>query len=111
MYCTNCGNEVSPTFRYCPQCGKPVSGNAQPVELAGPVSRVTRSRTDRKIAGVCAGLGRYFGVDVTLLRVLMVVLTIWPLGLGLIIYVICWIIMPNEPILLPPAENAQLAKA
>jgi phage shock protein PspC (stress-responsive transcriptional regulator) len=60
---------------------------------------------------VCAGLARYFGVDVTLLRILVVVLTIWPVGLGLIFYVICWIVMPNEPLLLTPADNTQLAKA
>ena len=111
MHCINCGSELSAGFRFCPQCGSPVPGQAPAAEVARPAGRVMRSRTDRKVAGVCAGLGRYFGVDVTLLRVLTVVLTVWPLGLGLIVYVICWIIMPNEPLLLPPADNTQLAKA
>lgn len=109
MYCTNCGNEISAGFRYCPNCGTPVPGQTPPSEVGRAITRITRSRTDRKVAGVCAGFARYLGVDVTLLRVLTVVLTIWPLGLGLIFYVICWIILPNEPLLLPPAENAQLA--
>lgn len=111
MYCVNCGNDLSASFRYCPRCGTPVPGQAPTTEVARPLYRATRSRTDRKVAGVCAGLARYFGVDVTLLRILVVVLTIWPVGLGLIFYVICWIVMPNEPLLLTPADNTQLAKA
>ena len=110
MYCVNCGNELSGSFRYCPHCGTPVAGPA-PTDVVRPVHRATRSRTDRKIAGVCSGLARYLGVDVTLLRILVVVFTIWPVGLGLIFYVICWIIMPNEPLLLPGTENPQLLKA
>lgn len=111
MYCVNCGNELSGAFRYCPHCGTPVPGHAPAAEIARPVHRVTRSRTDRKVAGVCSGLARYLGVDVTLLRILVVVFTIWPIGCGLIFYVICWIIMPNEPLLLPSAENPELLKA
>lgn len=111
MYCVNCGGDLPETFRYCPQCGAASATQQSRTEIALPATRATRSRTDRKVAGVCAGLARYFGVDVTLVRILMVVFTIWPVGLGLLFYVVCWIVMPNEPLLLPPAEKAELVKS
>jgi len=51
---------------------------------------------------VCAGLARYLGIDVTLVRILMVALALCPPSCGLIFYVICWIAMPNDVLLLPP---------
>lgn len=68
--------------------------------------RLSRSRDNRKIAGVCAGIARYLGIDVTLVRVLMIVFTVWPPGSGLILYLVCWIVMPNDPLLLPPPDEA-----
>jgi phage shock protein C len=59
-----------------------------------------RSREDKKIAGVCAGLGRYLGIDVTLLRIVMVCALLS--GVGFVFYAICWIVMPLDPVLLPP---------
>jgi phage shock protein C len=54
---------------------------------------------ESKIAGVCAGFARYFGVDVTLIRVLWVVLTVFPMPLfGLVSYIVAWIVMPKEPV-------------
>lgn len=58
--------------------------------------RLYRSRTDTVIAGVSGGLGRYFDIDPLLFRVLFVVLTFLAAG-GLIIYIIFWIAMPEEP--------------
>jgi phage shock protein PspC (stress-responsive transcriptional regulator) len=60
---------------------------------------LTRSRLDRKIGGVCGGVAEYFSVDSTVVRVLWVVLTIFPgaLLLGLAAYVIAWFIMPESP--------------
>lgn len=67
-----------------------------------------RPRDERKIAGVCAGIARYLDVDVTLVRVLMIVLALWPPGVGLIIYLVCWILMPKEPLLIaPPSPHAR----
>jgi phage shock protein C len=55
-----------------------------------------RSRSDRMIAGVIAGLARYFGIDVTLARVLYVVGSIVSVAFpGLLVYVILWIIVPE----------------
>ena len=62
--------------------------------------RLTRSLHDRRIAGVCGGFAEYFHIDSTVVRVLWAVLTVIPgcIILGLIAYVIAWIIMPVESV-------------
>jgi len=55
-----------------------------------------RSRSDRVIAGVCGGLGRYLGVDAVLIRIAALVL-IFAGGAGLLLYLIGWIAIPEEP--------------
>jgi len=61
--------------------------------------RLTRSVTDRKIAGVCGGLAEYFHVDSTVVRVLWAVLSVVPGGivLGIVAYLVAWFIMPVAP--------------
>jgi phage shock protein PspC (stress-responsive transcriptional regulator) len=58
--------------------------------------RLYRSRTDKKIAGVCGGLATYFGIDPVIPRLIWVV-AILAWGAGLLAYVICWIVIPMEP--------------
>jgi phage shock protein C len=65
------------------------------VEPQGP-RLLRRSRSDRVIAGVCGGLGRYLGVDAVLIRIAALVL-VFAGGAGIILYVIGWIAMPEEP--------------
>lgn len=105
MFCTKCGLELKDNDRFCSQCGTQTGKGVRDIPAVSVWSRLSRPRDDRKIAGVCAGFARYFGVDVTLIRILWVVLAIWPIGLGVILYVIGWIVMPNDPILLPAAAN------
>ncbi len=103
MFCTKCGVELASRDRFCSQCGTPTGQGAE--QTAGTVyNRLSRPREDRKLAGVSAGLARYFGVDVTLIRILIIALSIWPPGLGVIIYLVCWAVMPNDPLLLPAAS-------
>jgi phage shock protein C len=59
--------------------------------------RLYRSRTDYWIAGVCGGLGRYFGVDSNPIRLGFVVLAAWN-GLGVLLYLVTVLIVPEEPI-------------
>lgn len=61
------------------------------------VRRLTRSRESGVIAGVCAGLADYLGVDVVLVRLLWVVLSIFPGAIvgGVIVYLAAWLIMPE----------------
>ena len=56
--------------------------------------RLTRSRTDRMIAGVCGGFADYAGVDVNLVRLALVALTLFA-GSGIVLYVIAWLILPE----------------
>ena len=64
---------------------------------AGPAPRLTRSRSQRVIGGVCGGLARYWNTDPTLLRILTVVLTLATGGAFLVGYLIAWIAIPDEP--------------
>ncbi len=57
--------------------------------------RLTRSSTDRKIAGVCAGVAGYFNIDPTIVRIVWAALVLL-FGTGIILYLICWILMPVD---------------
>ncbi len=67
--------------------------------------RLYRSRTDRWIAGVCGGLGAYFGVDSNSIRLAFVLLALWN-GVGVFLYLLTVIIVPEEPLSVPVAEPA-----
>ena len=73
-------------------------GGAVPAGVP-PRSRLVRSPTDRKIAGVCGGLAEYFGVDSTPIRLLWLGLSILPGAIvgGLIAYLAAWLIVPKGP--------------
>lgn len=54
------------------------------------------SNTDRKIGGVCGGLGEYFDKDSTIFRILFVLVTLlW--GAGILVYLVMWLIIPRRP--------------
>jgi phage shock protein C len=57
--------------------------------------RLLRLREGRMRAGVCAGLARYFGWDVNLVRLAFGVFTVF-YGLGALIYVLAWLVLPEE---------------
>jgi len=61
-----------------------------------PGVRLTRSRSDRMIAGVCGGAARAYGLDPALLRLALVLLTVFGAGAGLVLYVAAWILVPEE---------------
>ena len=58
------------------------------------MKKLTRSTVDRKLAGVCGGIGEYFGIDPTLIRVAWVVFCLLG-GSGLLAYLICALIIPE----------------
>jgi phage shock protein PspC (stress-responsive transcriptional regulator) len=56
-----------------------------------------RSKTDRKIAGICGGLGKYFNIDPTIVRVIFILMLL-PGGLpGVLPYLVLWVVIPEEP--------------
>lgn len=62
------------------------------------MKKLYRSKTDKKIAGVCAGLANYVNIDPTVIRILYVVISLLSTGVpGIVIYIICLFIMPEEP--------------
>jgi phage shock protein C len=59
--------------------------------------RLTRSRTDRKIGGVCGGFAAYSGIDANIVRLVMVVLAALG-GSGVVLYLVAWVIVPLEDV-------------
>lgn len=99
MYCTNCGTQTAETDRFCAQCGKGtgVGQASRPSEpyAATPNRPLDRDIANKKIAGVCSGIARHFGWDVTLVRVAFLA-SFLVHGVGLMGYIIAWICMPRD---------------
>jgi phage shock protein C len=75
-----------------PEPGQP--GPPGPDPAASP-RVVRRSRSERVVAGVCGGVGRYLGVDPVLLRIAVIILALAN-GLGVVAYVVAWVAIPEE---------------
>lgn len=71
--------------------------------------RLTRSTTNKVIAGVCGGLGEYFNIDPTIIRILFVAIVVWG-GSGILLYIVLWLVVPEAgKESLPPEERAKAA--
>ena len=65
--------------------------------MSEPGRKLRRSRSNKMIAGVIAGVAQYFGFDVTLTRVLYVILSTLSIAFpGILVYILLWVIMPEE---------------
>jgi len=71
---------------------------------------LVRSRNGRMVAGVCAGAAEYFGVDVTLVRVIVAVVAVITGGAGILAYLAAWVLIPAEGDNASPAENTASTK-
>ena len=91
MYCNACGKAIAEDARYCAHCGTVLGQMPAPKKMMRP-------RGGRTVAGVCAGLGHYLDLDVTLIRLIWALVTlcsgIFP---GVVVYVLAWVIVPEEP--------------
>lgn len=90
MVCENCHKEIAPSSNFCYLCGAKQTGQVVARR------RLERSSTDKKVAGVCAGLANFFDLDVTLVRFMWLVAVLFG-GTGLLAYIIAWIVIPLAP--------------
>ena len=72
-----------------PQAAQP------PYQPYAPAKRLVRSRDDRWLSGVCGGVAQYLGIDANLVRLIVVLGTIFGLGSLFVAYIVAWILMPE----------------
>lgn len=101
MYCNYCGKVIQEDANVCAYCGVRVS-NSQ------ARTRLVRPRNGRKIAGVCLGFAEYFDLDVTLVRVVWLIVSLTTV-IGMLSYPVAWIVMPEEPLSLSSAAAGKTA--
>jgi len=106
MYCTKCGVELREDDRFCSRCGTATRVAPQPFVQKS----LLLDKTNKKIAGVCAGFARYFEVDVILVRVIWLAIA-FGTGVGFIAYLVAWIVMPSDRGLRAPIAYAPYPQA
>ena len=92
MRCSHCSLDSEADSAFCRYCGTPFAPGAFQSR------RLLRRPDEGQLAGVCAGLAHYLRVDVTIVRLLWVVLTIMPGAIigGIIAYAAAWLLMPES---------------
>ena len=103
MNCTRCAREIENDSAFCRFCG---ATTRPPTFSDFAPRRLFRSTVDRQIGGVCGGLAEYFRVDPTIVRLVAVILAIYPGAVifGVLAYVIAWAVIPLPPV--PPLHTA-----
>ena len=91
MYCNACGKAIPDDANLCSYCGHPCGG-------IRPRRPFVRPLTGRKVAGLCLGFAEYTDLDVTLVRLITVLLAIFVFPVPLVAYFIGWIVVPEGPL-------------
>jgi phage shock protein C len=93
MMCSHCQRDISDSSNFCSYCG----ARQRPT---GVSRRLMRSAVDSKLGGVCGGIGEYFDVDPTMVRLLWAVLSVVPGAFvgGVLAYILAWAIVPKAPL-------------
>ena len=78
--------------------------------MTKPIKRLLRPRSNHIIAGVCSGIADYFSIDATIVRLIYIGITLLSLGLGLVAYLVMWIMIPQAPIYKPEVIDHEADK-
>ncbi len=92
MFCSSCGKQLESTARFCSTCGAACAPNIYPPR---PIP-ITRSREQRVIGGVCAGIALQYGWDISVVRIITLIFSLAS-GIGFVIYLIAWMVIPEAP--------------
>ena len=111
MICTNCRRDIADCSNFCYFCG--TRQNVSSARSTHAYKRLMRSSTDRKIAGVCGGIGEYLDIESTLVRLIWVLLIFvpYPVFPALIGYFVGWLIMPQAPLPAPERPHSAAPSA
>jgi phage shock protein C len=108
MYCPSCGKTMETGAKFCAICGAQAgsgygtTGASVPPASAGMrTDRLLRPRFPRMIGGVCSAFALQYGWDISLVRVVAVVIALVTSGLGGLAYLAAWVIIPEAPYQLP----------
>src|SRR5271156_2105397 len=109
MNCQSCHKEIAEYSNFCYYCG--ARQNSTPGAAPLPQKRLMRSSTDCKLGGVCGGIAEYMDVDSTIVRLVWVLLIIFPFPLvpAVLGFFIAWLVIPQAPPPIPVEAPAQTA--
>jgi phage shock protein C len=113
LYCSGCGVSLPSDARFCSSCGKAVvepgsAGAGFAPRPSAPWGPLMRPLAGRKLAGVCRGLANHYGWDITLVRVIAVLLAILVFPIGEVAYALFWVMVPEEPRTVAPTTNLNI---
>ena len=99
MNCRNCGAAYGVGANFCAICGSRIWQATPAANVQQPVTGLLRLHEGRAIAGVCAGLSWYYGWDLAAVRILTVLSAILIFPIGIVAYLVAWMVIPEAPLL------------